>query len=297
MKPSPPMNNVPGRPPKGYRIEGLARPVSGYGDIDTATLIRLTLQSYDAPYNRLRAGRIKAFLKKHQAAHRPRLTCEIGCGGGYWTDYLSRMSAMVLSIDINPNMIEAARENLRAGGNPQSNIAYLCADVADIPKKDWFDFIFFKDVIEHLEEDAAFLNHLAGMLKPGGTIYIGTQNNFSLNYLVEGILLHRLRGDRDWMGWDLTHVRFYNYWRLKRMLRQAGLKAIAWHSYYHLPYMFLAKLHRRWAGIPDPGFLARYSDRGILGITGWDVGVLAAREGRGSGVERLGKPPQSAAER
>lgn len=121
--------------------------IAGYEDIDIDELIKTAMENYDKLYNRLRAVNIKKFLKKHMK-NKFSCTClEVGCGGGYWTDFLSKQFQKLISVDIHENMINAARHYLRKGGNPQSNIEFLCIDVNDLSHEDYFDFIFFKDVV------------------------------------------------------------------------------------------------------------------------------------------------------
>jgi len=71
---------------------------------------------------------------------------------------------------------------------------------------------------------------------------IATQNAFSLNYLIEGVWRRYVKGERNWMGWDPTHVRFYTPWSLKKLLMEQGFVVEAQNSTYHFPYRFLARV-------------------------------------------------------
>src|SRR3989304_10278251 len=111
----------------------------------------------------------------------------------------------------------------------------------DLETKEKFDFIFCKDIIEHIDEDERFLRKMYKLLPLGGKIFISTQNAFSLNYAIESFI-YRLRGNKEWKGWDPTHVRFYTPYSLKEKLQNAGFKAIRWYSIYHFPYKIIFKI-------------------------------------------------------
>jgi 2-polyprenyl-6-hydroxyphenyl methylase/3-demethylubiquinone-9 3-methyltransferase len=93
-----------------------------------------------------------------------------------------------------------------------------------------------KDVMEHVPNDRALLEDVAEAVAPGGLLVISTQNSFSLNYLVQGTYHRIIQGDENWYGWDPTHVRFYTPMSLKRKLKEAGFKSVAWRSAYIIPY-------------------------------------------------------------
>jgi 2-polyprenyl-6-hydroxyphenyl methylase/3-demethylubiquinone-9 3-methyltransferase len=93
-----------------------------------------------------------------------------------------------------------------------------------------------KDVIEHVDDDESLIRAAVAVLIPGGRVVISTQNALSLNYLLEGSYNRLWLGQRDWMGWDSTHLRFYTPMILSRKLQRAGLKRFSWRSVYLIPY-------------------------------------------------------------
>ena len=147
-----------------------------------------------------------------------------------------------------------------------------------------YDFVFAKDVVEHLDDDRAFFRRIGAQLRPGGGVYIATQNNHCLNYLVEGSYERFVRGNRSWLGWDKTHRRFYNAPLLARRLREAGIQPEHWGSSYLFPWRFITKRltgkQRPWRGftVLDQmlGTVAPFSR------WGWSIAVVVRKPSTGA---------------
>ena len=71
---------------------------------------------------------------------------------------------------------------------------------------------------------------------------MSTQNNFSANYVIEGILRKLQNPFKKWLGWDPTHVRWYNYISLKRLASSAGFSVTKYNSSYIVPYKLILKV-------------------------------------------------------
>ena len=147
---------------------------------------------------------------------------EYGCGGGYFTIWMAKRGAHVTAIERNPNAIRgvnfyAAKEGVA------DRVRVVEGDAEQDTIAGQYDFIFAKDLVEHLEDDSPFFRRLGTQLRRGGRTYLATQNDHSLNYLLEGSYERLYRGNAQWYGWDRTHRRFYNAPRLARpcsLLRQ-----------------------------------------------------------------------------
>jgi 2-polyprenyl-6-hydroxyphenyl methylase/3-demethylubiquinone-9 3-methyltransferase len=142
-----------------------------------------------------------------------------------------------------------------------------------------YDFILAKDLIEHLDDDGPFFRRLGAQLKPGGYTYLATQNDHSLNYLLEGTYERRYRGNPGWYGWDRTHRRFYNAPVLARQMHAVGIAPVRWGSSYLVPWRFVTK---RLTGKVRPWKMWSGLDM-ILGTTspfarwGWSIMVVGRK--------------------
>lgn len=162
---------------------------------------------------------------------------DYGCGGGMFTVHAAKQAALaVVGVDALDTALSTAAYFAR-----QEEVEHLCTFIRSdaFPKLKFgpkFDVILLKDVIEHVQDDQALLAAVAGALAPGGLVVLSTQNSLSLNYLVQGTYRRHLRGEKDWFGWDETHLRFYTPMSLKRKLQKAGLRTERWRSVYLVPY-------------------------------------------------------------
>jgi len=200
---------------------------------------------------------------------------EIGAGGGIWTKFFLKKGAKVVSVDVCEQILKGNRKI-----NPQAK--FIIADAMDIKLNEKFDLIFVKDVIEHIRDDIKFLKNMNHHLKRKGYIVIVTQNSFSFNYLLQGGY-HILKGNIDWCGWDPTHLRFYNYKKLKRILIQSEFIPIKWFGHYFFPYRLLnEKMCRNKLG--TAGFhlveSLKLYDKFPFRILGWGIGVIGVKNAK-----------------
>jgi 2-polyprenyl-6-hydroxyphenyl methylase/3-demethylubiquinone-9 3-methyltransferase len=202
---------------------------------------------------------------------------EVGCGGGLWSAFFAQHSRSLTCNDLRPNLVEAARLYVTQTISHEATrqIRWLTGDLREVVAGELYDFIFLKDVIEHIEEDVAFLQMLNDLLRSGGQLYLATQNNHSLNYVVEKAY-HHLIGNKEWCGWDSTHVRFYNSKLLRHVAHQAGFIPVAWHGMYHLPYRAITRFllgavwERQYLHLIEDCV----GDQWPYSVTGWAIGVL-----------------------
>jgi 2-polyprenyl-6-hydroxyphenyl methylase/3-demethylubiquinone-9 3-methyltransferase len=210
---------------------------------------------------------------------------EYGCGGGYFTVWMAKRGATVTAIELNPKAIGAV--NFYAA---QEGVAERVRVVEGDAERDTvpgsYDFVFAKDIIEHLDDDGPFFRRLAEQLRPEGCTYIATQNDHSLNYLLEGAYERLYQGNAGWYGWDRTHRRFYNASLLARRLTQVGIVPERWGSSYLFPWRFVTRRLtgkvRPWAGWTRLdqtfGTIAPFSR------WGWSIMVIGRKRGeRASG--------------
>jgi SAM-dependent methyltransferase len=96
---------------------------------------------------------------------------EDGCGVGAQTTTIARNSpqSRFLSIDLSADSLAVARERTNDAGI--TNVAFLQADIFNLPfKEQSFDHAFVCFVLEHLRDPVSALVCLKRMLKPGGSV-------------------------------------------------------------------------------------------------------------------------------
>lgn len=100
---------------------------------------------------------------------------DVGCGGGLLSESLARAGARVTGIDLGEKVIEIARLHLHES---ELTVDYRVQSSADLaaaePQR--FDVVCCMEMIEHVPDPEALVKDLAGMLKPGGSLFMSTIN-------------------------------------------------------------------------------------------------------------------------
>ena len=233
--------------------------------------MNIYLKSHQNLYDDIKVFTIKKILNHFYKNFSGLEILEIGSAGGIWTKYFLEKGAMVTCVEIFEPILKANQKQ-----NPEAS--FVLGDATDIKINKKFDFIFVKDVIEHIKGDEKFLSNMNDHLKSNGLILINTQNNFSVNYLIQKSY-HLLKRNKNWFGWDPTHLRFYNPISLKRKLNLAGLKPLKWFSSYYFPYRILAerlkmdKIQKIFCLIE----LINLYNKFPFSLIGWSLGVIAKK--------------------
>ncbi len=108
-----------------------------------------------------------------------------------------------------------------------------------------FDAVTLWDVIEHLEHPVEDLRHIAGTLRPGGHIIVGTPVENGWDAHVWGKL---------WAGWDTPrHLSVFSESGLKALLEANGFDVV-WKGWVHESYLIsaLAVTHLAREHLPAP---------------------------------------------
>lgn len=146
---------------------------------------------------------------------------DIGCGGGILSESIAHHGAQVLGIDVTPRNITIARDHA-AGQALDVTYRQVALENLDEPP---FDVVLNMEVIEHVVDAQAFLEHCLGVVRPGGILVLATLNR-TLAGFVAGIVgaeyLFRLlpRGTHQWR-------RFVRPSELVRPIEAAGGRIVA----------------------------------------------------------------------
>jgi len=193
---------------------------------------------------------------------------DIGSCAGYFSIGLAKKGAIVTGMDLSEYAINAAKENARLN---KVKCKFIKEDFNKAEFKEKFDLIIAKDVIEHIVEDEEFLKKIKSLLSENGKVIIATQNSFSFNYLFEGAI-RKLLGQKRWIGWDSTHVRWYNPWKIKKKFKNSGLKVEKFSSSYFFPYEMLKVITKK---SPKSKFFTliddHLGDKKPFSYTGWSI--------------------------
>ncbi|MDQ7783572.1 MAG: class I SAM-dependent methyltransferase [Desulfomonilaceae bacterium] len=242
---------------------------------DSEKVLAAYLEQQSKAYSRIK----NAYVKELLGDLRNKRFLDYGCGGGMFTVHAAQQGALeVVGVDAEGSALEAARYFARREG-----VDRLCSFVRSdrfpvLAKRPKFDAILMKDVLEHVEDDQGLLCAAAEAVVPGGLLVVSTQNSLSLNYLIQGTYRRRVLGEKNWCGWDETHVRFYTPMSLNRKLAKAGFTSEGWRSVYVIPYKL--------PGVPGSGKeflridLLSWIDKALGGVfpynrLGWNVIVRA----------------------
>jgi 2-polyprenyl-6-hydroxyphenyl methylase/3-demethylubiquinone-9 3-methyltransferase len=201
------------------------------------------------------------------------IIADLGCGGGYYSIAVANKYDVkkIIFCDISKVCVESAKIN--AAGKTSCLIESFQCSATDTPLKDnSCDLVICSDLIEHLENDALLIDEVYRTLKLGGFLLVSTQNSNSLNYCLEGIIQYLLR-NKNWMGWDPTHKRFYTFNKLKHLLLpRFEIQAVS--GTYFIPYNLypfsksLIHLNK---------FISNAEDKFPINRLGWGITLLCKK--------------------
>ncbi|KAL4078590.1 S-adenosyl-L-methionine-dependent methyltransferase [Scleroderma yunnanense] len=115
---------------------------------------------------------------------------DVGCGGGLLSESLARLGGRTLGIDASESNIRVA--SMHASGDPlfsssstSCSLSYRNTSAEELLKdNERFDVVCSMEVIEHVDNPAAFLATCAELVKPGGHLFLSTIARTPLAYLL-----------------------------------------------------------------------------------------------------------------
>ena len=148
---------------------------------------------------------------------------DIGCGGGILSEPLARLGASVVGADPSESNIAVARNHAAQSG---VSIDYRNVTAEALAAAgESFDVVLAMEVVEHVADLGLFVEIAAGMVKPGGLLFVATLNrtvkSFALAIVgAEYILRWLPRGTHQW-------DKFVTPNELEIAMEQAGMQITA----------------------------------------------------------------------
>jgi 2-polyprenyl-3-methyl-5-hydroxy-6-metoxy-1,4-benzoquinol methylase len=100
---------------------------------------------------------------------------DMASGEGYGAQVLAAQAASVIGVEANPEAYEHARLRYRL-----ANLRFERALVENFGEPGSCDAVVFLQTIEHVREPVVVLEHMRGLLAPGGVAYVSTPNVLTL---------------------------------------------------------------------------------------------------------------------
>src|SRR5512146_52653 len=133
-----------------------------------------------APLHKFNPVRLK-FIRETVAAHYGRAETslrpfeglsllDIGCGGGLLCEPMAKMGFAVTGVDPSEKNIGTARAHAAQSG---ATIDYRASNAETVAAEGKaFDVVLNMEVVEHVADLGAYLKTCAGLVKPGGLMFV-----------------------------------------------------------------------------------------------------------------------------
>ncbi|MEL0457066.1 class I SAM-dependent methyltransferase [Flavobacteriaceae bacterium SZ-1-7] len=150
----------------------------------------------------------------------PKTIIDIGCGNGAFAEVLKEQtSAEVWGIEYMPNEAAVAKEKLHKVYSGR------CEDYIDDLPENYFDVIYFNDVLEHLVDPYMVLKKIQSKLSDNGRI-ISSIPNVRYHNTFMRLLVRKDWKYEDFGVMDRTHLRFFTKKSILRMYLDLGYNVV-----------------------------------------------------------------------
>lgn len=110
----------------------------------------------------------------------PSTILDVGCGGGFLTQFLAERGHHVSGVDLSESSLNAARKK-----DSERLIDYRWGNAYALPFSDnTFDAVCAMDILEHVEEPQRLIEEASRVLKKGGLFFFHTFNRNFLSYFL-----------------------------------------------------------------------------------------------------------------
>ena len=161
---------------------------------------------------------------------------DVGCGGGLLSEPLARRGGQVVGIDASPGNVAAAQRHAASQGVA---VDYRLGDPDQaLGRAESFDLVLALEVVEHVQDVAAFVGTVAQHVAPGGLLLASTIDRTWKSFVfaivgAEYVLRVLPRGTHQWQ-------RFVRPAELAEAASRAGLQQIDLRGMRYLPLVHRA---------------------------------------------------------
>jgi 2-polyprenyl-3-methyl-5-hydroxy-6-metoxy-1,4-benzoquinol methylase len=135
---------------------------------------------------------------------------DVGCGHGLLLDEARKLGYETEGLELSEHAANHARDRL--------GLTVHAKTLAELPEKPRYNVIVLADVIEHLDDPVAAIDHCGRLLEPGGVLCVVTPD--------PGSRTARLAGP-GWWGYLPAHTYLLPRKTLRELLQRRGLDVAA----------------------------------------------------------------------
>lgn len=126
---------------------------------------------------------------------------DIGCGGGYASEFMAKRGIKVSGIDLSDKSVEAAKYHAKETGL-EIDYRIGCAESLPFPDQQ-FEVVLCVDVLEHMANLPKVFQEAYRVLKPNGYLLFDTINRTLISkivmiWIMEYLLEEIPKGTHDW---------------------------------------------------------------------------------------------------
>ncbi|SEL94146.1 Methyltransferase domain-containing protein [Aquimarina amphilecti] len=145
---------------------------------------------------------------------------DVGCGNGAFANVVKeKTGAEVWGIELMPDEAVIAEKTLH------KVFAGPCENYLDELPNDYFDVIFFNDVLEHLTDPYTVLQTIKSKLSKGGVVISSIPNVRYHNTFMKVLFKKEWRYE-SYGVMDKTHYRFFTGKSIRRMYEEEGYTVV-----------------------------------------------------------------------
>nr|MDO8100907.1 class I SAM-dependent methyltransferase [Candidatus Njordarchaeota archaeon] len=155
---------------------------------------------------------------------------DIGCGDGWYTFPISKVSRYVIGLDISINRIKRVKKGTL-------NVDVISADANHLPLRGpQFDIIVAAQFLEHIPKPKAMVTRLSKLLSKEGILLIEVPSKTNL---LDILAVKLTRREPKWgLDIDPTHIHFFDMYSLLRVFQSVNLRVLKVTGAVHSNYVF-----------------------------------------------------------